>query len=163
MTVQYFSDRQKPRGRLNGGTAVITPLRLADLSRFLTDKYGETLPDDDAGRDDAFVFANMLARTKGRDQSIRRWLAVRTPWMPEDDVDELVATAMRLQLKWTADKLAHRIGLDFATRTRLGITTIGSTDVDKEQRRILRMQKDRDRKRELRARQSSQSASVRSI
>jgi hypothetical protein len=150
MTVRYFSDRQKPRGKLNGGAAMFTSLRLAEFSRFLTDKYGEQLPDDDAGRDDAFLFCNTLARTRGGDRSIRQWLALRAPWMAADEIDELVAAAMRLQLKFTADKLAHRIGLDFATRTRLGFKTIGSTDVDKEQRRLIRLQKDRDKKRDMR-------------
>jgi hypothetical protein len=153
MTVRYFSDRQKPRGR-NAGAAPMTTLRIAEFSRFLTHKYGETLPNDDAGRDDAFVMANLLARTRGGDRSIPRWLALRAPWMTIAEITDITATAMRLQLKWTADKLARRIGLDFATRTRLRIKTIGSTDVDKEQRRAIRLQKDRDRKRERRRNRS---------
>jgi hypothetical protein len=145
MTVKYFSERM--RRRRAQGTVTILPIRLAELSRFLTDKYGETLPDDDAGRDDAFVMANLLARTKGQERTITQWLALRAPWLAPDEVGEITSAALRLHLKWTADKLAQRIGLDYATRTRLGIKTIGATDCDVEQRLAIRAEKDRARKR----------------
>jgi hypothetical protein len=145
MTVKYFSERM--RRRRAQGTRTLLPIRLAELSRFLTDRYGETLPDDDAGRDDAFVMANLLARTKGQERTITQWLALRAPWLAPDEVVEITSAALRLHLKWTADKLAQRIGLDYATRTRLGIKTIGATDCDAEQRLAIRAQKDRDRKR----------------
>jgi hypothetical protein len=32
-------------------------LRIADLRRLFTDRYGPVLPDDDAGRGDAFIMA----------------------------------------------------------------------------------------------------------
>jgi hypothetical protein len=58
--------------------------------------------------------------------------------MSQEQVDDLAAIAMRLQLKWSADKLAQRIGLDFATRALLRIKTIGANDVDADQRLELR-------------------------
>jgi hypothetical protein len=53
--------------------------------------------------------------------------------------------------KWTADVLAQRLGLDYATRQRLGITTIGSTDVDKAERERRRRDGRNRYKREQRA------------
>jgi hypothetical protein len=113
-------------------------LRCAELGRFFSDKYGETLPPDDAGRDDAWIMANILARTKGGEREIRRWLASRAPWMAGKDVDQIAADAMRLRLKWTADKLAQCIGLTFEVRDRLGITTIGACDMTKAERETVR-------------------------
>ncbi|MGY3344683.1 MULTISPECIES: hypothetical protein [unclassified Bradyrhizobium] len=146
--VRYFSDRPK-RGTRSAAGGILA-IRIAELSRVLLDRYGETLPADDAGRDDAFVMACHLAHIRRGDRAILGWLALRAPWMPTADADELVAAAMRLQLRWTADRLAQRIGLTYADRTRLGLRTIGSIDVTADQRREMRKAKDRDRKRDRR-------------
>lgn len=147
--VRYFSD-VPIRGTRRGARAGLLAIRIAELSRFLVDRYGTTLPADDAGRDEAFVMACHLSRTQRGDRSIREWLALRAPWMDAKQVDEITTTAMRLQLRWTADKLARRIGLDFATRVRLGLKTIGAIDCDAIQRKAIRAEKDRDRKRDKR-------------
>jgi hypothetical protein len=132
--VRYFTDVPVRGSRRKGGTTSLLAIRISELSRYLSHRHGETLSDDDAGRDDAFVMANHLVHTKGADRAVRSWLNLRAPWMAQDDVDELAATAVRLRLRWTADKLAQRIGLDDATRTALRIKTIGATDVTADQR-----------------------------
>lgn len=124
--------RKRRRGRSAGRN--LLAIRINELARYLTHRYGETFPNDDAARDDALVMACHLARTRGGEHEIHRWLGLRTPWMTADQRDEIASTAMRLQLKWTADKLAKRIGLDFATRTALNIKTIGAIDVNADQR-----------------------------
>jgi hypothetical protein len=131
IAIRYRNGKEK-------NTGLMAALRHAQLSGFFSDKYGETLPPDDAGRDDAWIMANIIARTKGGEREIRRWLALRTPWMAGKDVDQIAADAMRLRLKWTADKLAHCIGLTFEVRDRLGITTIGACDMTKAEREAVR-------------------------
>jgi len=54
--------------------------------------------------------------------------------MPPADSAALAAVVIAQPLRWRADSLAHRIGLDAATRRRLAITTTGATDETSEQR-----------------------------
>jgi hypothetical protein len=62
---------------------------------------------------------------------VRRW----APWHSDDETVALIYQVAPKPLKWTADKLAERLGLDYATRTRLGITTIGAVDCKKAKAR----------------------------
>jgi hypothetical protein len=73
---------------------------------------GLELPDDDAGRADLFIAACHL-------------------WHLGKKCGPIAA------IKWSADELAHELGLHvmpFAVRQALGLTTIGSIDVDKDAR-----------------------------
>jgi hypothetical protein len=97
-------------------------------------RYGHALPDDDAGRDDAFVMAAHLARRPDAEHRITKWLSLCCPWMGEDETRELMARACSKQWRWTADKLAIRLRLTEAERRWLGITTIGAIDLTKEER-----------------------------
>jgi hypothetical protein len=125
--------------------------RIRDLERFFADRYGPVLPNDDAGRDDIFVFANHLAHLNKPDQRIRAWLRRWAPWYGDDRTDALVREVMAKPQKWRADALAKRIGLDDATRTRLKITTIGATDCGKAKRAALRTERNNAAKRARRA------------
>jgi hypothetical protein len=60
--VRYFTD-VPVRGSRRGAGTNIQAIRISELSRYLSHRYGETLPHDDAGKDDAFIMANHLART----------------------------------------------------------------------------------------------------
>ena len=60
-------------------------------------------------------------------------------------LDDLIADIAAHPIRWRADKLAHRVGLTDATRTRLGITTIGAIDVTREERAARRRERDRIR------------------
>jgi len=58
------------------------------------------------------------------------------PWINLRSRERLIREAVDHPLKWSADKLAWKIRLDDATRTRLKIKTIGAFDVPKEQRQV---------------------------
>jgi hypothetical protein len=55
---------------------------------------------------------------------------------------DLIDRVTSKPLRWTADTLAWRIGLNDATRTLLKITTIGAIDLNKVQRAERRKQRD---------------------
>lgn len=129
-----------------------TYCRISQLEKFFADQYGAVLPDDDAGLDDIFVMANHLAHLDAPKARIRAWVQQWAPWYGERRTAKLIKTVICKPLKWTADRLAERIGLNDATRTRLGITTIGATDCKKAKRETRRKQRDAARHKALRAR-----------
>ena len=60
------------------------------------------------------------------------------PWLPADALDDMIADITARPLRWRADSLAKRLGIDDATRTRLELRTIGAIDVTTEQRKAKR-------------------------
>jgi hypothetical protein len=136
---------RRRRGKLK------TNVRLRELERVFADRYGPVLPDDDAGGDDIFVLVNHLAHLADAERKIRARVSQLAPWMVDDETAALIEMVMPKPMKWTADQLAERIGLDYATRTRLRITTIGAVDCKKAKRARLRKQRDAARHKALRA------------
>jgi hypothetical protein len=123
--------------------------RIAEINRELTDRYGgrAVLPDDDAGRDDVELMLHHLARAKNARARIANWLKWRAPWFDDDDIVDAIIAA---PVNFTADQAAQRIGLTFARRTALAITTIGAIDMPRKARIKLRAAKKTVRKREQR-------------
>jgi hypothetical protein len=120
-------------------------LRIADLRRLFQARYGNELPDDDAGRDDVLLMAHHLARRIGDPaRRIAAWLASAAPWISKTERADLIAAVLGKPLRWRADKLAQRLSLTDAERRRLRITTIGAIDKTKAERQLER----KDRKRE---------------
>ena len=132
-------------------TGLKTYVRPRELERVFRDRYGAILPDDDAGRDDLFVMANHLAHFDAPDQRIISWVRQWAPWYGDDETAALTEAVIAKPLKWTADRLAKRLGLDLATRTRLAITTIGAVDCGKAKRAKLRTKRNNEAKRVHRA------------
>jgi hypothetical protein len=109
--------------------------RVRDLVRFFAFTYGEGMPDDDGGRDDAFILAQHVARLNGDPASnvarhVRQWC----PWMDDDELAALVRRVQAKPIKWSADTLGKRLGLLDEVRTKLRIKTIGGCDVSKAER-----------------------------
>jgi hypothetical protein len=113
----------------------IASLRVAELSRLFSRRYGEVLPDDDAGRDDAQIMAHHLAMLTGDPRKrVMGFIELRCPWMPIAEAKALLLQTIDKPRRWRADKLAWRLRLTHADRTTLRITTIGSIDKAKSQR-----------------------------
>ena len=135
-----------PRGDKKVGKLKLAALRVAELERFFDQRYGGggrdyVLPDENRGRDNAYVMCCHLANCPLAPERIRReWLGAHAPWLSMAERNGLLA---RPALKWSADKLAMRIGLTFQERQRLDIRTIGAIDMNKEQRAARRSALDR--------------------
>ncbi len=113
------------RRRYRRGKAGMAALRVAELNREFTDRYGcQVLPDDDAGGADVVIMLHHLARRSGYpEQRIAAWLDRRAPWW-NGDFETILLNPMR----WRADTLGKLLGLTEERRKRLKIRTIGSID-----------------------------------
>lgn len=133
----------------------LTAKTLAELERLFRHRYGEHLPDDDAGRDDLSIALNYVASLDTR----IAWAADWAPWLTHDDAVAL-AEEITAAPKWLkARALGERLGLTDSERTALGIETIRPIDVTDEALAERTRQKDRERKaRERRNRRAAKSA-----
>lgn len=126
----------------------IAALRVAELNREFTDRYGGmVLPNDDAGRDDVIIMLHHLARRRNDPADLHQWIADRAPWLSGEERGEIVARVLENPLRYRADTLAARIGLTAERRTRLKIRTIGAIDQTAEQRKRARGLAETERKR----------------
>lgn len=125
----------KGRQRRKQRKPSIAAIRVSELSRLFTARYGEVLADDDAGRDDAMLMAHHLAAMSGDPRRrIAGFVELRCPWMPVVELKALIVETIARPMRWRADKLAWRLRLTHADRATLKITTIGSVDKPKSER-----------------------------
>lgn len=130
-----------------------TALRCRELESVLTDRYGAHLPNDDAGREDLRIMARHLAH-RGDEHGIRLWAMKHAPWLDDHERESVVRRAMASTAKLPmADTLAKQLGLTYADRQRLRLTTIGAVDVDKDERLARRKARKAQRRREKRHQQ----------
>jgi hypothetical protein len=125
---RHYTRPRRKRDRPN-----IVSLTLGDLQTFYSDRYGDTFPDDDAGREDLTVLLRYIAQL-GDPRAMAACAAYRCPWLSEAEYTAMIDGIERRPRRWRADSLAREIGLNRATRTRLAITTIGAIDFCKANR-----------------------------
>jgi hypothetical protein len=145
MDARHDPDKRSPDG-----------LRIQDLNRFFRYQYGTQLPDDDAGREDMRVMFEHMVRLNNHLARMKAFASLWAAWMPPDEIERLIFEVnFDAPRYYGADELGDIIGLTDAVRTRLGITTIGGNDFDKEQRADRRKAKkaedERERRRRLKA------------
>jgi hypothetical protein len=142
-----YASKSRERGRHRPN---IVAFRIRDLQKLFADRYGTAMPDDDAARDDLMVLLHHVAHL-GDSRALRAYAARWCPWLSYGEFAAIIAEIEYRPLRWRADSLARRIGLDDATRTRLRITTIGATDCAKAQRTKRAKRKDAAYQKEQRA------------
>jgi hypothetical protein len=108
--------------------------RIAEVRRLILHRYGHTLPDDDAGREDAFIMVNLMAWRPDADRRIPGWLSLWCPWMSTSDVADLTHRVLDKPSWWGPDALAKLLHLKEAERARHKIRTIGAIDLTREMR-----------------------------
>ena len=129
----------------------LAALRVAELRRLISARFGYVLPDNDIGREHARAMAHHLAQRSGdAGHRIKMFLEVGAPWMLPAEVQGLIVTTVTRPRKFTADRLATLLALTDVERTRLRITTIGAIDLTKAERKARRSKRDRERRREER-------------
>src|SRR4051812_10611322 len=99
--VKLYSTKQKPRRRGSSSPRQIAALRLNDLNRLFRARYGITLPDDDAGRDDMMVVLNHLTSLRHPLERIDRWLELWCPWVTLRERNAIAGEAMIHKQQWT--------------------------------------------------------------
>lgn len=120
-------------------------LRLADLTRYLDDRFGKmTVPESDEGVDLARIVAHHLGGLTDAPRRVSSWIATCAPWLPIPERERLISEVSENRLRWSADKLGWKLKLTDATRSRLGITTIGAIDCNRDQRRARRKAKQKE-------------------
>lgn len=143
--VKWFSRRQKRRSTRAHTAPQIATLRLNDLAKLYRARYGQVLPDDDAGREDLATGLSHIATLSTARERMRDYLNLWAPWMTGGEGAAMIDYALTHPQRWTADQLAWRMRLTSADRTALGITTIGAIDLNKAARTKRRKAKDRKR------------------
>lgn len=120
-------------------------LRLADLTRYLDDRFGKmSVPESDEGLECTRIVAHHLGGLTDAPRRISLWISVCVPWLPIPERERLISEVREKRLRWSADKLGWKLRLTDATRTRLGITTIGAIDCNRDQRKARRKAKQRE-------------------
>jgi hypothetical protein len=143
----------------------IRRLRLGDLKRLLRERYGATLPDDDAGRDDLVeLLLPISLRVNSPAKVMRNVIETWAPWMEAAEAYfllqriETMPPALRTR---TAKDLGKRLNLTNCERERLGLRTIAANDMTDEQMAEWRRLKKNERNR-LRMQPFRHKAGVRS-
>lgn len=120
-------------------------LRLAEMTRYLDDRFGKmVVPESDDGLMCVRIMAHHMGHIRDSERRISSWLAQCAPWLPISERERLITEVTECPLRWSADKLGWKLRLTDATRTRLGITTIGAIDCNRDQRRARRREKQRE-------------------
>jgi hypothetical protein len=112
-------------------------LRLGEIKRYLGDRYGHTLPDDDAGRDDLFELLLCTSlRPDSASRVMRNVIEIYAPWMTEQEAEGFIQQVERIPPKLRrrkAEYLGQRFNLTNGQRERLAIRTIRPCDLTDEQ------------------------------
>jgi hypothetical protein len=120
-------------------------LRLRNIEKFMADLYGSILPEEDEGAlvDLSVLVATAKAAGKPAINFIRKW----APRMRQDEAERFVAEVDINLAFLDADAIAKRMGVNFASKERLKVRTIGAYDVPKaERKRIYRQRYEAKRK-----------------
>jgi hypothetical protein len=138
--IEIEAERKQPRG------IRVPNFRKAEMHMLFRKRYRvDQLPNDDAGRDDGRLMVDHLM-LRGEDHA-RRWAAHGMPWMPEDELDEMIEDAGTGKW-WGAAELGQALRLTHAERKLLDIRTFRPIDRTvrqlKQDTRERRAQRERD-------------------
>jgi hypothetical protein len=139
----------------------IGPIRIRELERLFQHRYrSTTLPDDDSGREDLRIVVEHFASMTYSQNRTTRWARKWAPWMPEQELEQLVDEAGAHPRRWKSQSLGEALRLTYAERTALKITTIQC--VDKSLAEVADLQREqkrrRDRERQRRKREAARKA-----
>lgn len=150
--------RYSTKAKVGKRTRSMAAIRLAELTRWLDDSYGQGVELDPSDQSVALarLFAHHMGALPDAARRIVSWLGDRAPWIKGADRERLISEVMNCPIKWSADKLAWKLGLKDEQRARLKIRTIGAIDCNREQRAERRKRDHAERQRRLRAAKRAQ-------
>ena len=88
ITARLRTATANKKKQLSSGAAGFTNFRKGELERLYAERCGNTLPDNDAGRDYLRLMADHLAQ-RGED-CVRWWARDWAPWAGDDELDALI-------------------------------------------------------------------------
>ena len=127
-------------------------MRVREITRWFEHRYGDSLPDDDAGRGDLDLFVNYLVQVNRHNpinaavREARLW----APWLSHADARRMADRAIAHPIKFKADTIAEKLGATDAIRTAFRFTTIGACDLTHAERNKATRKRRTDTKREKR-------------
>jgi hypothetical protein len=127
---------------------MIRRLRLGDMQKVLRSRYGITLPDDDAGRDDLRELLLPVSLGHHAARKMQNTVQIWAPWMNADEAGQLLDSIERtpeFQRKPTSRELGERLRITNQERESLGLRTIAPVDMTARQLRERRKEKARVR------------------
>lgn len=145
--------RYERQAKVGKRTRSMAAIRISELVRWLGSVVGAgtELEPSKRSADIARIFVHHFVVLSDGNRKASDWLQTYCPWIERRDCEHMITEANHCPLKWTADKLAWKIGLTDAQRTELKITTIGAIDCSREQRATRRKAKRAELMRQLRA------------
>jgi hypothetical protein len=128
-------------------------LRLGNLRKLFRYRYGPTLPDDDAGREDLRELLLPISVSANANTKMPNAIEVWAPWMQQQEaialIDDINRTPRRQRMP-TARLLGKRLRVTNAERERLKLWTIAASDLTAQQVLAWRRAKAKARMRRLR-------------
>ena len=128
----------------------IRRLIVGDLRRIYRVRYGPTLPNDDAGRDDLELLLMPISlSSKAAPEKMQHAIDTLAPWMPKTEASALIDNLIRLDERYrrpSMKEIGERIRLTNAERERLTAWRITPVDITSEALAEQRKAKERKRK-----------------
>jgi len=151
----------KQAGKQQRRSRGMAAIRLAELTRWLDDEYGQgvEMPATEHSYGIVRVFAHHLGALRDAPRRITKWADIYAPWIKPRDLERLITETQDCPLKWSADKLAWKLRLTDAKRSELKIRTIGAIDCNQEQRKARRKASNAAHMRALRSKRKSERVS----
>jgi hypothetical protein len=134
----------------------IRRLRLRDMRNYLRCRYGHTLPDDDAGREDLRELLYPISVGPNAAIKMPKAIELWAPWMNTKEAAELIDDINRMSIwlrKPSARELGKRLRVTNQMRQQWRLWTVAPYDMTDEELAEQRRAKDRERKRRYRERQ----------
>jgi len=129
----------RPAAGETGRSRLIALVRLKELERLFSIRYGAVLPDDSDGWNALTVAAHHIVHLRSDpDRNILDWLYLWAPWLSSEQAQGVVRSVLAQPLRFKAVTLGERISLTNDERTYLRITTIAACDVSEDERQELR-------------------------
>ena len=137
-----------------GKLETIRRLRYGDFLTLFRHRYGNELPQDDAGRDDLWLLVcNVSLAPSEPEKKVRHVIGLWAPWMSAEEREDYVKHVMGLDIYeriQTAAEIGQRVGLTNAEREALKLWRFKPIDMTDEE--LAEQAKARERERRARKR-----------
>jgi hypothetical protein len=152
------ADVSRPKRKADNNSARLRP---RELSKLLWKRWRGRIPPDDEGKRAIRATLDCLAKLgPDADRRMENFLQLNVSWMSASDRAAAKEAAFAANIFWSAEHLGRELGLTFAERCALGITTFRPVDVSFEELVDIQRKKHAERQRMMRLQKRLQTAKV---